>query len=160
MTQIEEQIGSLLIASDSSLCTAESFTSGALASRITSVPGASAYFRGAIVAYSEKVKSNLLEVSTSLIETHGVVCVEVAEAMALGARKLLESDYALATTGIAGPGGGTEETSVGTVCLAIVGDGICKSWRLKFDGDRKCVVEQSISRVLRDFRDILAGNTE
>lgn len=154
------EIGTFLIASGSTLCTAESFTSGALASEITSVPGSSAYFLGSVVAYSEEIKKSVLNVDGSLIAKHGVVSLEVAEAMAHGARSVMGADYALATTGVAGPGGETFKNPVGTVCLSIVGPHVNESWSLQLDGSRDQVVEQSVSRVFKRFIAILAARTE
>lgn len=160
MSQTSSDIGWLLIANESSLCTAESFTSGALASDITSVSGASSYFRGSVVAYSEDIKTSVLDVDASIIADYGVISTEVAEAMAQGARNLMGADFALATTGVAGPGGGTPETPVGTVCLAIAGPDICLSWSLLLEGSRRDVVNLSISAILIRFRDILAARVD
>jgi nicotinamide-nucleotide amidase len=160
MSQTSSDIGWLLIASESSLCTAESFTSGSLASDITSVSGASSYFRGSVVAYSEDIKTSVLSVDASVIAKYGVVSTEVAEAMAQGARKLMGADFALSTTGVAGPGGGTPEIPVGTVCMAIAGPGICESWSLHLEGSRGDVVNLSISAILIRFRDILAARVD
>ena len=98
---------------------AESCTGGLVGHRLSDVPGSSEYFRGGIVAYSNEVKHNQLEVPRELLESHGAVSEEVAQAMAQGARKNLHSDIGVATTGIAGPGGGTKEKPVGTVCVAL-----------------------------------------
>ena len=101
------------------LATAESCTGGAIASRFTAMSGASAYFNGGMIAYANEVKCNILGVNNSDIEQQGAVSETVARQMAEGARKALQSDYAIATTGIAGPTGGSAEKPVGTVWMAV-----------------------------------------
>ena len=101
------------------LATAESCTGGAIASRFTAMSGASAYFNGGVIAYANEVKCNILGVNNSDIEQQGAVSETVARQMAEGARKALQSDYAIATTGIAGPTGGSAEKPVGTVWMAV-----------------------------------------
>ena len=101
------------------LATAESCTGGAIASRFTAMAGASAYFNGGVIAYANEVKCNILGVNNSDIEQQGAVSETVARQMAEGARKALQSDYAIATTGIAGPTGGSAEKPVGTVWMAV-----------------------------------------
>ena len=96
---------------------AESCSGGLLAARITDLPGASAYFAGGVVAYSNEAKAELLGVDPGLIEAHGAVSPEVAEAMALGALERFGADVAVSITGIAGPDGGSEEKPVGYVCF-------------------------------------------
>jgi nicotinamide-nucleotide amidase len=102
-----------------SIATAESCTSGLLAARLTELPGASDYFKGAIVAYSNEAKISQAGVPAELIERHGAVSTEVAEALADGARARLDADVGVAVTGVAGPGGGSEEKPVGLVCLSV-----------------------------------------
>jgi nicotinamide-nucleotide amidase len=114
-------LGRMLEAQGQTMATAESCTGGSIAQFITSNPGSSVYFNGGVVAYSNEIKSNLLGVPSELIEAVGAVSQEVAEAMALGAQKALHADYAVATTGIAGPDGGTDEKPVGTVWIAVAG---------------------------------------
>ena len=126
--------------------TAESLTGGAIAKAISSVPGSSRYFRGAIVAYAEDVKVSVLGVSEQIIADKGVVSEEVVEQMAQGCRKVLNVDFAIATSGIAGPDGGTVETPVGTVCISIAGPGFCESWTAFFEGDRKAIVEAVVRK--------------
>ena len=101
------------------VATAESCTGGAIAAAITAIPGSSAIFKGGIVAYSNEVKANVLGVSEETLATHGAVSEETVLQMAQGARALLKTDYAVATSGSAGPGGGTPEKPVGTVWMAI-----------------------------------------
>ena len=101
------------------VATAESCTAGLVAARLTERPGSSDYVAGGVVAYSNEAKSGLLGVDPALIEAHGAVSEPVAEAMADGALRRFEADTAVAITGIAGPGGGTEEKPVGTVCWCV-----------------------------------------
>lgn len=101
------------------LSTAESCTGGGIAALLTSVPGSSDYFNGGIVAYSNEVKMSLLHVSAETLEKHGAVSRETVTEMVKGAMDTLKTDYAVATSGIAGPGGGTPEKPVGTVWIAV-----------------------------------------
>jgi len=117
---VEIVVGRLLAARGWTLACAESVTGGSVAARITDVPGASATFRGGVVAYATEVKPSLLDVDPSLIERHGVVSGPVARAMAAGARRVMEADVGLATTGVAGPTE-LEGTPVGTVVVAVSG---------------------------------------
>lgn len=101
------------------LATAESCTAGSIASIITAIPGSSRFYKGGIIAYSEETKINLLGVNPNTLATKGVVSEEIAIEMAKGAMKSMNSDCAVATTGIAGPTGGTVDTPVGTVWIAV-----------------------------------------
>lgn len=116
---MESVVGELLTERGLTLSTAESCTGGLIASRVTDVPGSSSYFLGSVVAYSNEVKANQLGVPADLIETHGAVSEPVVRAMAEGALARFGSDFAVATSGISGPGGGTEEKPVGLVWIAI-----------------------------------------
>jgi nicotinamide-nucleotide amidase len=116
---IEAVLGGILSKRNLTLATAESCTGGKIAELIASVPGASAYFKGSIVAYATETKINVLGVSKNLIEEHSVVSAEVAKAMALNVKSLLKTDYAIATTGNAGPAKGEADANVGTVYIAL-----------------------------------------
>lgn len=116
---LEAVVGRLLTERRKTLAVAESCTGGMIGERITGVPGSSRFFRGGIVAYANTAKEALLGVPHDLLERHGAVSVEVARAMAEGARSRLGTDLATATTGISGPDGGTPEKPVGTVCIAL-----------------------------------------
>lgn len=118
---IDDQLIELL--DDRSIATAESCTGGLIAARLTARPGSSAYVTGGVVAYSNDAKSDLIDVPAETIAAHGAVSEQVAAAMAEGARHRLEADIAVSTTGIAGPGGGTEAKPVGTVCFGVAIDG-------------------------------------
>jgi len=121
------------------LGTAESCTGGLAAARITDVPGSSDVFLGSIVSYSDSVKRERLGVPADVLATHGAVSAETAAAMAAGAREALGVDVAVSITGIAGPGGGSEEKPVGLVFLHAVGPGGELSRRLDFPGDRETI---------------------
>jgi len=117
--RLEEEIGKMLEAKKLSLSTAESCTGGGIAALMTSVPGSSEYFKGGIVAYSNEVKMSLLDVAAETLKKHGAVSRETVTEMAKGAMKRLKTDCAIATSGIAGPGGGTPEKPVGTIWIAV-----------------------------------------
>jgi nicotinamide-nucleotide amidase len=118
-SDLEEAVVRLLTERKQTLAVAESCTGGYLAHRITNVPGASAVLLAGYVTYSNEAKFAMLGVDPALIEKHGAVSKQVVQAMAEGARANAKSDFALATTGIAGPVGGTEEKPVGTVFIAL-----------------------------------------
>jgi nicotinamide-nucleotide amidase len=134
------------------LATAESCTGGLIAHRITNVPGASAVFRGGWVAYSNDIKLSALGVAPETLAAHGAVSEPVAREMAEGARRISGADYALAVTGIAGPGGGTPEKPVGTVFLALAREGPTAVHRASNTWDRetfKHVTSQQALELLR-----------
>jgi nicotinamide-nucleotide amidase len=116
---MESTVGRLLKERGRSVATAESCTGGLIAERLTDVPGSSAYFLGGIVAYSNNAKASLLGVSEAILESAGAVSEPVVRAMAEGARQRFGSDYGVATSGISGPGGGTDEKPVGLVWIAL-----------------------------------------
>jgi nicotinamide-nucleotide amidase len=116
---MEQEVGRLLKEKHLMLATAESCSGGLIASRLTDVPGSSAYYSGGLVAYSNDLKQRLLGVPVETLKEHGAVSEPVARAMALGALAAADADIAVATTGIAGPDGGTEDKPVGTVAIAI-----------------------------------------
>lgn len=116
---LEELVGQLLAAHHLSVSTAESCTGGSIARLITRVPGSSLYFKGSIVAYSNEIKIKYLDVTETMLKNHGAVSREVVEQMASGCLKHLDTDFAVATSGIAGPDGGTETKPVGTTWIAV-----------------------------------------
>lgn len=140
---LAEALGIRLKARGLTLSTAESCTGGLIAGLLTDTPGSSEYFRGGVTAYANGLKIQLLDVDPGLLETHGAVSEEVARAMAEGARRRLGSDCALSTTGIAGPGGGSDEKPVGLVY-------VCAAWgeetsvrRYKMLGGRRQIRERA-----------------
>ena len=134
--EMEMTIGKLLISKNKTIGTAESCTGGNIARLLTSVPGSSEYFKGSIVAYDNSIKTALLNVDESLINEYGAVSEQVVEAMADGARIKLKTDYTIATSGIAGPSGGTDYKPVGTVWIAVSSDKRTVSRKLYFGNDR------------------------
>ena len=115
----EGLIGKLLVEKGKTLSVAESCTGGKIAQTITAVPGASGYFKGSIVSYATQSKIDILELDKQLIDTYSVVSSEVAKAMAIQVQKLFNTDYAIATTGNAGPTKGDSDAEIGTVYIAI-----------------------------------------
>ena len=116
---MEGVVGDLLTAQNTSVSTAESCTGGAVAKMITSVSGSSNYFEGSVICYSNICKINQLHVQENALQNHGAVSQEVVEQMAIGVKRKLNTDYGLATSGIAGPTGGTPEKPVGTIWIAL-----------------------------------------
>ncbi len=112
-------IGELLKEKGMTMCTAESCTGGKIASMITEIPGSSAYYKGSVISYDNEVKLNLLKVNENDLTKYGAVSQQVVEQMAAGAIKLLNTDYSVAVSGIAGPDGGTPEKPVGTIWIAV-----------------------------------------
>jgi nicotinamide-nucleotide amidase len=137
------------------LATAESCTGGLVAARLTSVPGSSDVFRGAVVAYANDVKEESLGVPADLLATYGAVSAESAEAMARGVRDRLGVDVAVAVTGVAGPGGGTEEKPVGLVFAHVVGPGGKRSVRTELPGDREMIRGRATAASLHLVRRLL-----
>jgi nicotinamide-nucleotide amidase len=137
------------------LATAESCTGGMVAERITSIPGSSASFVGSIVAYADEVKTHELGVPSDVLERHGAVSAETAEAMAAGARERLGTDVAVSVTGIAGPDGGTPEKPVGLVYLHAVGPDGARSADFVLPGDRNTIRRRATATALHLVRRLL-----
>jgi nicotinamide-nucleotide amidase len=155
-TLVDDQVAALL--ADRSIATAESCTAGLVAARLTDIPGSSGYVAGGVVAYSNEAKSGMLDVDAELIESHGAVSEPVAEAMARGALRRFGADTAVATTGIAGPGGGTKDKPVGTVCFSVMlADGPTLTRTLLLPGNRSDVRERSTTVAMHLLRRALLG---
>ncbi|RGN37366.1 CinA family protein [Bacteroides oleiciplenus] len=146
--KLEEKIGELLKEKNLSLSTAESCTGGSIAALVTSVPGSSEYFNGGVVAYSNAVKMSLLHVSAETLEKYGAVSRETVTEMARGAMKALKTDCAVATSGIAGPGGGTPEKPVGTVWIATAYKNEIVTFRQDGDDGRDGNVQKAVQNAL------------
>jgi nicotinamide-nucleotide amidase len=153
---VDEQVARLL--EGRWLAVAESCTGGLMAARLTDPPGASAYFAGGVVAYSDRAKSELVGVDPGLIERVGAVSQEVADALADGARERFGADVGVGITGIAGPDGGTEEKPVGLVCFSVSLDsGERISRQLQLPGGRSDVRDRSTTVAMHLLRRLLQG---
>jgi nicotinamide-nucleotide amidase len=148
---VEEVVGGLLVARQFRVATAESCTGGLLTQRLTDVPGSSQWVLGGVIAYDNAVKTSELGIADALLAEHGAVSEPVARAMAEGIRRKLGADVGIAITGIAGPGGGTEEKPVGTVYVAVASDR-CDVRRMLFPGDRAMVRQFSAAAALNMLR--------
>jgi nicotinamide-nucleotide amidase len=155
---IDEQVAGLLRERGLMVATAESCTGGLLAGRLTDLAGSSDYVAGGLVVYSNAAKTALAGVPPALIETHGAVSVEVAEALADGARDRLGADVGVGITGVAGPGGGTERKPVGLVCFSVAGpDGARLTSAPQLPGGRADVRDRSTTVALHLVRALLLG---
>jgi nicotinamide-nucleotide amidase len=141
-----------LTRAEATLAVAESCTGGLVAERLTRVPGSSAVFLGAVVAYSNAVKERLVGVPSALLAEHGAVSEEVARALAEGARRLFASDWGIGITGVAGPGGGSAEKPVGLVHVAVAGERGTEHRRLRFPGQRRRIRELASQVALEMLR--------
>jgi nicotinamide-nucleotide amidase len=160
-TSVDQQVATLLRESGRTIATAESCTGGLVAGRLTELAGSSAYVLGGVVVYSNEAKTALAGVPPSLIAAHGAVSVEVAAALADGARAALGADVGIGITGIAGPDGGTEDKPVGTVCFSVsTGDGAHITRRLQLPGNRFDVRDRSTTVALHLVRRILLGQRD
>lgn len=152
---VDDQVAHLL--AGRRIATAESCTAGLLAARLTERPGSSAYVMGGVVAYANEAKADLLGVDPVLIQTHGAVSEPVAEAMAAGALLRLAADTAVSVTGIAGPGGGTAEKPVGTVCFTVtLADGGSHTTTVRLPGNRADIRERSTTVAMHLLRRMLS----
>lgn len=154
---MEMRVGSLLLEKNATLSTVESCTGGAVAQRITSIPGSSGYYMGSVVAYDNKVKTGLLNVPAETIAQNGAVSRETVEAMARGGAELFRTTYTIATSGIAGPTGGTDDKPVGTVWIAISGPEGIISEKFVFGNDRKMNIARSSIAALNLLRKQIMG---
>ena len=152
---LEAATGRLLEERGKTVGTAESCTGGHIAHRITSVAGSSAWFRGSIVAYSNQIKEKLLHVPQPILEEHGAVSRQVVEAMATNALDVLGTDFSIAVSGIAGPGGGTAEKPVGTVWIAVASKNAVKSRKFQFGDSRDRNILRSTLAALSMLRDFI-----
>ncbi len=143
-----QNLAGRLTAQGLTAATAESLTGGLVAAALTSVPGSSAYFQGGVVAYSNQLKVELLGVPLEVILRHGAVSEECARAMAEGVRRKLNVRAAVATTGVAGPDGGSEAKPVGLVWLAAATDRGVLTRRRVFGGDRAAVTRAAVAEAL------------
>lgn len=152
---ISRQIGDLLYASGLTVGTAESCTGGRIAESVIAIPGASNYFKGGIISYTNEIKEKLLGVDHDVLETQTAVCEEVAREMVIGAIKALDVDYAISATGIAGPGGGTKEIPVGTIWLGYGSKDDVRTFKLTEDFGRDINLAIATNKAMRLFLDFL-----
>ena len=149
---MEGVVGQLLSEKNETVSTAESCTGGAVAKMITSVSGSSAYFEGSIISYSNQIKINQLQVEEKTLNEYGAVSQQVVEQMAIGVRRNLNTQYGLATSGIAGPTGGTPEKPVGTIWIATAGPNGVKSKKLNLGYSRERNIHVTSLSVLNMLR--------
>jgi nicotinamide-nucleotide amidase len=156
---VDEQVAALL--DGRSVAVAESCTGGLMAARLTDRGGSSAYFPGGVVAYSNEAKVSLVGVDHALIERVGAVSIEVAEALALGAVARFSAEFGIGITGVAGPGGGTEEKPVGLVCFSIASrDGVCLTRSARLPGGRADIRDRSTTVAMHMLRRVLQGERD
>ena len=137
-----------LLSMQKTLATAESCTGGFIAHTLTNIPGSSAWFAGGVIAYANGIKAALLGVPPALLKRHGAVSAPVAQAMAQGARQRLKTDFAIATTGIAGPTGATPGKPVGLVFIAVASSKKTMTKKFIFKGSRSRIKEQAADQAL------------
>jgi len=145
---IESVVGKILTKQNKTVSTAESFTGGRVASLLSTVPGASSYFKGSVVSYATETKINVLGVSEEIIKKHSVVSAEVASAMALSVKNLLKTDYGIATTGNAGPSKGDSDAEIGTVFIALATPNEVIVEEFNFGQPREKVVDRATVKSL------------
>ena len=141
-----------------SIGTAESCTGGKIAHSISSVPGSSDYFKGSVVAYSKEIKKTVLGVKSKTITSNHIVSEEVVIEMARGIKNKLNVDYALATSGIAGPEGGEIDKPIGTVCIALVGPSFNQAKTFYFKGSREEIIQKATGKALMMLKEKLENN--
>jgi len=152
---ISAEIGKILTAKKKTLAVAESCTGGFLSHLITSISGSSAYYMGGIISYDNKIKTEELGVRKKTLKKYGAVSAECAGEMVLGVKKKFKVDYALATTGIAGPTGAVKGKPVGTVYISLSNKKNVVVERFTFKGSRKSVIEQSAIKALQILKNLL-----
>ena len=152
---LEKTIGELLRKKKQTLAVAESCTGGYIGHLITSIAGSSDYFNGGIIAYANDIKTNVLKVDVSTLQTNGAVSKEVAEQMATGVRQRLKADFGIATTGIAGPTGGSNEKPVGTVWIAVATPDALVSEKFSFGDSRERTIRRAGLSALNMLRTLL-----
>lgn len=157
---LSREIQQYLYESGLTLGTAESCTGGRIAEAIISVPGASAYFKGGIISYTNDVKENVLGVDSRLFEEKTAVCEEVAIAMVKGALNTLNVDFAISTTGVAGPGGGTHDIPVGTIWIACGNKDNIVTMKLEEDYGRDINLAIATSKALQLFLKYMEDNKD
>lgn len=151
--RLEACIGRMLSKAGKTVSAAESCTGGLISELITSVPGASEYYLGSVTSYSNSIKSNVLDVPTEIIDKFGAVSSECVAEMAKGVRNLTGSDYSVATSGIAGPGGGSDKKPVGLVWIGVSSESGTETFSHVFKNDRKRNIERFAASALNHLRE-------
>ncbi len=159
LDDLSKKVGQMLANRSWRIAVAESCTGGLLGSSITDTPGSSAYFAGGVIAYSNDVKTGVLCVSEQLISLHGAVSEPVASEMAAGCRRLLGTDVAIATTGVAGPGGGTASKPVGFVCVAVAVGNDVSVHSFQWSGTRIENKQATVLAALRFAADVISDGS-
>lgn len=157
---MEECIGRKLAAAGKTVSAAESCTGGLVSAMLTSVPGSSVYYLGSVTSYANSVKTGVLGVPEDIIKEHGAVSSECVAKMAEGVRRLTGSDFSVATSGVAGPGGGSTEKPVGTVWIGVSSEHGTETFRLCLKGDRKRNTERFAANALNFLRMKICRETE
>lgn len=155
----EEVVGRLLTCQHKTIACAESCTGGLLTSRLTDVPGSSAYVMGAVVCYTNAVKERLVGVSPATLAVHTEISAEAAEEMAEGVRKILHTDIGVGITGLAGPGGSKDGRPPGQVYIAVSGAHGTIVQAHHFHGERYEIKQKSVEAALQMIQDYLSGGT-
>ncbi len=150
---LEQEVARLLLSLKVTIAVAESCTGGLICHRLTNISGSSEYLETGVVTYSNRSKMQLLGVPEQIIRDHGAVSEACVQAMAIGVRRMAESDLGLAVSGIAGPTGGTPEKPVGTVHMALAWKEGVMCWRYLFRGGRREIKEQASQEALLRIRD-------
>lgn len=150
------ELAQKLLAQKQFLTTAESCTGGLLSAVLTELPGSSKWFRGGWITYSDSLKSSELGVDTGLIKDFGAVSAEAVEAMARAALSKAQAQYAVALSGVAGPGGGTDEKPVGTLWIAVASLEQVRVRHHLFAGDRNTVRQQAVFQALLELYDLVS----
>ena len=153
--QIEEIIARLLTASGQTVSTAESCTGGNIARMLTSISGSSAYFKGSVVAYSNDIKEKILQVNPLDLQQHGAVSEQTVTQMAANVRRLMNTDYGIATSGIAGPTGGSISKPVGTICIAAATASQTVAKLLNYGNNRENNIQRASNAALNLLREII-----
>lgn len=153
--KLAAKLGAILQARRQYICTVESCTGGELSALITAVPGSSNWFTFGAITYANSAKINIAGVAKKLIDKHGAVSAEVAEAMAMGGLNLSGTDYAISITGIAGPGGESDDKPVGTVCFAWAGFNEVAVKCMHFSGNRSEVRTKSVQFAMQHMVELL-----
>lgn len=159
LAELCEGLQALALAQRISLGTAESCSGGLVGHSITAISGSSGYYRGGVISYADEVKSMLLDVPASTLERHGAVSAQVAVAMAEGVRRAVASDYGLAVTGVAGPGGGSDAKPVGLTYVATAGPHGHEVRRYVWEGDRESNKQHSAAAALELLLAVLADES-